>query len=169
MASAGSGSQSHLAGMRFLIASGTEAIHVPYKGGGASVAATVSNEAQFTVTPLAATLPFIRSGQLRALATAGSRRTTQLPELPTLSESALPGFQSTGWVGLLVPAGTPRPIVDRLNAAVVKVIAQPDTQEQLTRAGADPASSSPDEFSKLLRDEWDRFERVIKAAKLTID
>jgi len=169
MASAGNGSQSHLAGMRFLLASGTEAVHVPYKGGGASVAATVSNEAQFTMTPLAATLPFIRSGQLRALATAGASRSTQLPELPTLAESALPGFQSTGWVGLLVPRGTPKPIIERLNAAVVQVMQQPQTQEQLVRAGADPTSGTPEAFATLLREEWTRFERVIKAANIVID
>jgi tripartite-type tricarboxylate transporter receptor subunit TctC len=160
MASAGAGSQSHLAGVQFLQASGTDAIHVPYKGGGASVAATVTNEAQFTLTPLAATLPFIRSGQLRGLATAGPKRTTQTPDLPTMAESALPGFQSTGWVGLMAPRGTPRPITDRLYTTVVTA---------MLRAGADPASSTPAEFAALIRDEWNRFKAAIAAAKLSIE
>ena len=95
MASAGAGSQSHLAGVQFLLASGTDATHVPYKGGGASVAAVVSGEAQFTITPLAATMTFLRSGQLRALATAGAQRAAQLPDVPTLDEAGLKGFRST--------------------------------------------------------------------------
>ena len=169
MASAGAGSQSHLAGVRFQIASGTEAVHVPYKGGGASVTALVTNEAQFTLTPLAATLPFIRSGQLRALATAGPKRSTQLPELPTMAESGLQGFQSTGWVGLMVPRGTPQPIVDRLHAMATTTIKQPETQELLVRAGADPASSTPAEFASLIREEWTRFQAAIAAAKLAIE
>jgi tripartite-type tricarboxylate transporter receptor subunit TctC len=169
MASAGAGAQSHLAGMQFLLASGTEAVHVPYKGGGASVGAVVANEAQFTITPLAATLPFIRSGQLRALATAGQKRSTQLPDLPTLGESALPGFQSTGWIGVMVPTGTPRAVTDRLHASIVKVMAQADTQEQMLRAGADPVSSTPDEFARLIRAEWDRFKVAIEAAKLGVN
>ena len=169
MASAGAGSQSHLAGVQFLLASATDAVHVPYKGGGASVTATVTNEAQFTLTPLAATLPFIRSGQLRALATAGTKRSTQLPDLPTMAESALPGFQSTGWVGLMVPRGTPRPITDRLHATVVVAMKQPETQELMVRAGADPASSTPAEFARLISDEWTRFKAAIAAAKLSIE
>ncbi|MBC7778589.1 MAG: tripartite tricarboxylate transporter substrate binding protein [Proteobacteria bacterium] len=169
MASAGAGSQSHLAGVQFMLASGTDAVHVPYKGGGASVAATVSNEAQFTITPLAATLTFIRSGQLRALGTAGVKRSAQLPDSPTLGESALPGFQSTGWVGVLVPRGTPRPITERLHAAIVQVMKQLDTQEQMVRAGADPVWSTPEEFAKLIREEWDRFKLAITAAKLAIE
>ena len=169
MASAGAGSQSHLAGVQFLLASGTDAIHVPYKGGGASVTATVTNEAQFTLTPLAATLPFIRSGQLRGLATAGPKRTTQTPDLPTMAESALPGFQSTGWVGLMAPRGTPRPITDRLYTTVVTAMKQPETQELMLRAGADPASSTPAEFAALIRDEWNRFKAAIAAAKLSIE
>jgi tripartite-type tricarboxylate transporter receptor subunit TctC len=169
MASAGAGSQSHLAGVQFMLASGTDAVHVPYKGGGASVAAVLSNEAQFTLTPMAAVLPFLKSGQLRALASAGPKRTAQLPDLPTLAESALPGFVSTGWVGLLVPRGTPKPIVDRLYTTTVQVMKQSDTQELMVRAGADPAASTPAEFAALIRDEWDRFKVAIEAAKLAIE
>lgn len=166
MASAGTGSQSHLAGVQFVLASGTQAVHVPYKGGGASVSATVANESQFTLTPLAATLTFIRSGQLRALATAGTRRSTQLPDLPTLGESVLPGFTSTGWVGVMLPAATPRDVAQRLNAAIVKVMAQPDTQAMMLRAGADPVSSTPDEFAQLIRSEWDKFKVAVETARL---
>ncbi|MFN7752238.1 MAG: Bug family tripartite tricarboxylate transporter substrate binding protein [Pseudomonadota bacterium] len=169
MASAGAGSQSHLAGVQFLLASGTDATHVPYKGGGASVAAVVSGEAQFTITPLPATLTFIRSGQLRALATAGGQRAAQLAELPTLDEAGLKGFRSTGWVGLMVPSGTAAPLVGRLNEAVVKALADPATQEQVSRAGADPVSSTPQAFGQLIREEWDRLRQAVAAAKLAVD
>jgi tripartite-type tricarboxylate transporter receptor subunit TctC len=124
---------------------------------------------QFTITPLAATTSFIRSGQLRALATAGPKRTTQTPDLPTLGESTLPGFLSTGWVGVMVPARTPRAVTERLHATIVKVMAQPDTQEQIVRAGGDPVASSADEFARLIRAEWDRFKVAVEAAKLGID
>ncbi len=169
MASAGAGSQSHLAGVQFLLASGTDATHVPYKGGGASVAAVVSGEAQFTITPLPATLTFIRSGQLRALATAGGQRAAQLAELPTLDEAGLKGFRSTGWVGLMVPSGTAAPLIGRLNEAVVKALADPATQEQVSRAGADPVSSTPQAFGQLIREEWDRLRQAVAAAKLAVD
>jgi len=169
MASAGAGSQSHLAGVQFLLASGTDATHVPYKGGGASVAAVVSGEAQFTITPLPATLTFIRSGQLRALATAGAARTSQLPDIPTLDEAALPGFRSTGWVGLMVPAGTPATLVQRLNEAVVKALRDSGTQEQMSRAGADAVSSTPQAFGQLIRDEWNRLRKAVASAKLSVE
>ena len=169
MASAGAGSQSHLAGVQFLLASGADATHVPYKGGGASVAAVVSGEAQFTITPLPATLTFIRSGQLRALATAGAQRTAQLTDVPTLDEAGLKGFRSTGWVGLMVPSGTAAPRVRRLNEAVVRALSDAATQEQISRAGADPVSSTPQAFGQLIREEWDRLRQAVTAAKLAID
>lgn len=166
MASAGAGSQSHLAGVQLMLAAGTEATHVPYKGGGLSVGSVVANESQFTFTPVAATIQFIRSGQLRALATAGTARSTQLPELPTLGEAALPGFQSTGWVGVMVPRGTPQAVSRRMHALIVQVMNQPETRALIAKAGADPVSSSPEEMGKFIREEWDRFGVAVKAAKL---
>jgi tripartite-type tricarboxylate transporter receptor subunit TctC len=169
MANAGAGAQSHLAGVQLMLAAKTDATHVPYKGGGASVGATVANESQFTFTPIAATMPFIRSGQLRALATAGNARSTQLPDLPTLGEGALPGFQSTGWVGVMVTRGTPKQVSDRLYALIQQVMKQADTRELIVRAGADPMTSTPAEFGKFIREEWERFNVAVKAAKLAPD
>lgn len=169
MASAGSGAQSHLAGVQLMLAARTDATHVPYKGGGASVAAVIANESQFTFTPIAATIPFIRSGQLRALATAGTARSTQLPDLPTLGEGTLPGFQSTGWVGMMTPRGTPKAINDRLYALMMQVMKQPDTRELIVRAGADPVTSTPEEFGKFIRSEFESFRAAVKAAKLVAE
>ncbi len=169
MASAGSGAQSHLAGVQLMLAARTESTHVPYKGGGASVGAVVANESQFTFTPIAATIPFIRSGQLRALATAGTARSTQLPDLPTLNEGALPGFQSTGWVGMMTPRGTPKAVNDRLLALIHQVMKQADTRELIVRAGADPVTSTPEEFGKFIRSEYESFRAAVKAAKLAAE
>jgi tripartite-type tricarboxylate transporter receptor subunit TctC len=169
MASAGSGSQSHLAGVQLMLAARTESTHVPYKGGGASVGAVVANESQFTFTPIAATIPFIRSGQLRALATAGTARSTQLPDMPTLNEGALPGFQSTGWVGVMTPRGTPKAVNDRLLTLIHQVMKQADTRELIVRAGADPVTSSPEEFGKFIQSEFESFRAAVRAAKLAVE
>lgn len=169
MASAGAGSQSHLAGVQFMLALGTETTHVPYKGGGASVAAVIANESQFTITPLPAVLTHVKSGRLRALGTGGERRSTQLPEVPTIAEAGLPKFQSTGWIGLMAPRGLPQPVFGKVRAALVQAMKQPDTREQIERQGGDPVVSSPEEFAKFIREEWDRFGQAIRAAKLKVE
>ncbi len=169
MASAGAGSQSHLAGVQFMLALGTETTHVPYKGGGASVAAVIANESQFTITPLPAVLTHVKSGRLRALGTGGERRSTQLPEVPTIAEGGLPKFQSTGWIGLMAPRGLPQPVFGKVRAALVQAMKQPDTREQIERQGGDPVVSSPEEFAKFIREEWDRFGQAIRAAKLKVE
>ena len=169
MASAGAGAQSHLAGVQFVLLAGIDAVHVPYKGGGASVAAVIANESQFTITPLPATLSHIKSGRLRALGTGGDKRSLQLPDVPTIAEAGVKGYQSTGWIGLLAPKGTPKPILDKLHATLVKVMNQPDTRELVERQGAEAVASTPAEFAKFIREEWDRFGQAIKAAKLKVE
>jgi tripartite-type tricarboxylate transporter receptor subunit TctC len=169
MASAGAGSQSHLAGVQFLLLTGTQAVHVPYKGGGASVAAVFAGEAQFTITPLPATIAHVRSGRLRALGVGGEKRSPQLPELPTIAEAGVPGYQSTGWVGLMAPHGLPKPVFDKLYAAFLKTMAQPETRELIDRQGGEPVTSTPQEFAKFIREEWNRFGAAIKAANLQVE
>jgi tripartite-type tricarboxylate transporter receptor subunit TctC len=169
MASAGAGTQSHLAGIQFLVLAGIDAVHVPYKDGGASVASVMANEAQFVISPLPAVLPHVRSGRLRALGTGGDKRSKQLPDVPTISEAGLPGYQSTGWSGLQGPTGIPRTILDKLNATLAKVMNQPDTREQIERQGAEPVTSTPAEFASFIREEWDRFGPAIKAAGLKVE
>ena len=169
MASAGAGSQSHLASLQFALPTGIEFVHIPYKGGGASVAAVVANESQFTLTPLPGVYSFIKSGRLRVLATGGEKRSPQLPEVPTIAEAGVPGFQSTGWAGLLAPHATPAPILGKIHAALIKVMNQPDTRELIERQGADPVTSTPAEFGRFIREEWDRFGQAIKAAKLKVE
>lgn len=169
MASAGAGSQSHLAGVQLMLAIGAEATHVPYKGGGASVAAVIANESQLTITPLPAVLAHVKAGRLRALGTGGERRSTQLPDVPTIAEAGLPKFQSTGWIGLMAPKGLPQPIFGKVRVALVQAMKQPDTREQIERQGGDPVVSTPEEFAKFIREEWDRFGGAIRAANLKVE
>jgi len=167
MASAGLGSQSHLAGVQFLLLAGIDVVHVPYKDGGASVTALIANQAQFTITPLPATLPHVRAGRLRAIATGGDARAAQLPEVPTMVEAGVAGYQSTGWNGLLAPVKVSRSIVQQIASAVARVIAQPEMRDQFERQGAEARSTTPVEFASFMRDEWDRYAKVIKAAGIT--
>lgn len=169
MASAGAGSQSHLAGVQLMLAIGVDTTHVPYKGGGASVAAVIANESQFTITPLPAVLTHVKSGRLRALGTGGERRSTQLPDVPTIAEGGLPKFQSTGWIGLMAPRGLPQPVFGKVRAALTQAMKQPDTREQIERQGGDPVVSTPEEFAKFIREEWDRFGQAIRAARLKVE
>lgn len=165
-ANAGSGTQSHLAGVLFAHAAGIDVVHVPYKGGGASVTATITGESPVTLTPAPAVLGHVRAGRLRALASGGAKRSPLTPEIPTLAESGLPGFVSTGWIGFLAPRATPQPILDKLHAVVVKAVSDPETARQMEKAGGDPETLPPAEFVKFMKEEWERFGQAIRIANL---
>lgn len=169
MASAGTGTQSHLASVQFLLMAGIDAAHVPYRGGGAMVTALLANESQFNVTPLPGVLGHVQSGRLRVLGTGGSARSTQLPEVPTLAEAGVAGYQSSGWSGLLAPRRVPKPVVDKLHATLTKVASLSDTREQIARQGADVVVSQPAAFDAFLRGEWARYAVAIQAAKLLVE
>ena len=166
MANAGSASQSHLACVLFTHMAGIDVVHVPYKGGGASVTALIANESQVTITPAPAVLSHVRAGRLRALAQAGSKRSPLMPDLPTVSESGVPGYFSSGWMGLMAPAKTPKAILDKLHSTLVKVVGMPATRELFERQGADPVTSTPAEFKKFVAEEYARFSQAIKLANL---
>lgn len=166
VASAGSGTQSHLAGVALAMALGIDVIHVPYKGGGPAVAAVIAGESQVAMTPAPAVMSHVRSGRLRALGSGGATRSPGTPELATLIESGVPGFVSTGWFGLLAPKSTPRPIISKLHETLVRAVNDPATGKQMENAGGDPVTNSPAEFSALLDEEWKRFGAAIKAANL---
>ncbi|MDP1716890.1 MAG: tripartite tricarboxylate transporter substrate-binding protein, partial [Burkholderiales bacterium] len=167
MANAGSGFQSHLAGVLFTHMAKIDVLHVPYKGG-ASLTAVIANEAQFTIAPGPALMGHVRGGRLRALATGGEKRSILTPELPTITESGVPGFVSTGWAGVMAPRKTPKPILDKLHATLLKVIADPLTRELLERQGGEPVTSTPAEFAAFIAKEHDRFRSAIKIAKLDV-
>ena len=169
MASAGAGSTSHLAGVMFTTLAGINSVHVPYKGGGPSVAATVAGEAQWVFTPIAGPLPHVKSGRLRALAVGGVRRSPSAPEIPTVAESGLPGYNSSGWNGIMGPRGMPQTVVARLHEAIVKALTAGDLREQFAIQGAETISNTPAQFAQHIRDEYVRFGRAVKDAGLKLE
>lgn len=165
-ASGGNGTGIHLAGELFKMTAGVNIVHVPYKGAGPGMTALLANEVDLMFNGLAPAIPHVKSGKLKGLAVGGAKRSSLLPELPTVSEASGLAFNTTGWYGILVPAKTPRPIVSRLHAATVKALASPTVKDTLARQGVESVGSTPDEFSRLIRDEWVKWEKVIKAAGL---
>jgi tripartite-type tricarboxylate transporter receptor subunit TctC len=166
MASAGVASSSHLAGLLLTSLADARALHVPYKGAGASVLAVISGEAHWTFTPMQGPLPHVRAGKLRALAVGGATRSAALPDVPTVAESGIPEYFSGTWYGVMVPKGTPAAVVERLHAATLKTMAAPEMREQIGNQGADARTSSPAEFTRFVREEYERIAKVVKLAGL---
>lgn len=168
MASAGPGSQSHLAGVMLQLAGNFTSVHVPYKGGGPSVTAVMAGESQWTITPASSTVGPARSGRLRAIAHSLPKRTPLLEGIPTVAET-IPGFSYSAWVGVLVPKGTPRPVADKLRAALLRTVALPEVKEGFGKQGAEVASDTPEEFREVVRAEIENMRKVVKAADLKIE
>ena len=168
-ASSGSGSSAHLAGELFSNLAGIKMTHVPYKGGGPAVIALLGGQVSvgFATTP--SVINHVKSGKLRGLAVTGARRSPSSPELPTVSESGLPGFEVVGWYGLLVPSGTSREIVSRLHAESVKLLKLPDVKERLDATGFEPIGTTPDEFGAYIRSEVEKWAKVVKASGIRAD
>ena len=163
-ASAGIGSFQHLSGELFKLKSGTDIVHVPYKGGGPAMLAVIAGEDQVMFSSIVQTVPSIQSGQLRALATGGEQRSPILPDLPTISESGVPGYVATNWWGVVAPQGTPAPIIDKLHAAVAEVLKSADTKKYLDNEGAAPVAMSSAEFGKFIQDEIAKWGPVVQKA-----
>jgi tripartite-type tricarboxylate transporter receptor subunit TctC len=166
MASAGIGSASHLAGVLFNAVTGIQALHVPYRGGAAAVAALISSEAQYLVTPLSATIGHIRAGRLKVLGVGGEARARQLPDVPTMEEAGIKGYRSTGWNGIFTPRGTPPAATARLVEALNTVYSNPALLDQILRAGVEPGLMTGAAFTKFMREEMARFGAAAKAANL---
>ncbi len=168
MASAGAGSQSHLSGTYFLQAAKFESLHVPYKGGGPSVASVIAGESQWTLTPAAAVMSFVNSGRLRALGHSLPKRTALLGDMPAIAET-VPGFDYSGWQGFMVPKGTPKPIIDKLRAAIIKAANLPETKSLLAAQGTEVVTGTPQEFRKVVQDSMAANRLVVKAVGLKAD
>ena len=165
MSSAGIGSSSHLAGVMFTSLAGIDTVHVPYKGGGPMAAAVVGGEAQWLIAPAASVMGQIKAGRLRALALSSKQRSPLMPDLPTIDEAGVPGYEYTSWNGVFAPKGTPRAIIKTLHAAIQKVLAEPDLKQQFANQGLAPlGSASPEEFGKFFRADFDRIAKLVKLA-----
>jgi len=169
MASPGVGSAGHLAGVLLTTMAGVRSLHVPYKSAGASIISVVGNESQWTFSPIGAPLPHVRAGRLRALAVGGDKRAPQVPDVPTAAEAGVAGYYSSSWAGVVVPRGTPPAIINKLNAAIVKVLSTAEVREQFLAQGAEALPTTPEEFARFIRADYDRIAKVVKVAGLTAD
>jgi tripartite-type tricarboxylate transporter receptor subunit TctC len=166
--SSGAGGTPHLAVEYFKLLSGVDIVQVPYKGAGPMTTDLIGGQISMTITGIPALLPHVKTGRLRALAVSTSKRLAVLPDLPTIAEAALPGYEATTWYGLLAPAGTPKELIARLNDAIVRSIKQPEVAERLAGEGADVVFNSPEEFAAYIRSEIARWEKVIRRAGITL-
>jgi tripartite-type tricarboxylate transporter receptor subunit TctC len=167
-ASAGVGSSNHLALVLFGMLSGAKISHVPYKGAAPAVAAVMGGHVAMTFVPIAAALPPLRAGKLRALGVTAKKRSAALPNVPTIDEAGVKGYEAAGWNGLLAPHATPREIVAKINAAAVDSLRGGKVREILQSSGADAVGSSPEEFARFLESEIAKWGKVIRAAGITM-
>jgi tripartite-type tricarboxylate transporter receptor subunit TctC len=166
--SAGNGSGTHLAMELLLMSQSMDLVHVPFKGTGPALTALLGNQISVFFSTYASALPHVKSERLRAYAVTSSKRTTTLPEVPTVAESGVPGYEYSTWYGLLAPAGVPKPTIDTLSQATMSVLRMPDVRKRYLSQGMDPVPNTPEEFSKLIRSEMEKWGKVVKAAKLPL-
>ncbi len=162
--SSGIGSGAHFAAEKFRIAAGIEVLHIPYKGGADAINDTVAGRLAFTFNTLSLALPYIRDGRLTVLGVSSSRRSSLLPEVPTIAESGLPGFEFTFWNGLWAPAGTPTAITEQIARDLAQVVATADVRERLSRLGAEPMAMTPKEFSRFVESEIEAAQRIVRVS-----
>jgi tripartite-type tricarboxylate transporter receptor subunit TctC len=165
-ATGGTGSQPHLAGEQFRLTLGLDLVHIPFGGGGPAVAAVVAGHAPIGFNALTPVVPQVKEGKLRALAVTSKTRSQILPEVPTMTEAGYPDIEGDSWVGILVPAGTPKEIVGVLYREIAKIIALPEMKEHLAALGFEPVVSAPDEFGRQIGAEIETWGRVIRAANI---
>ena len=167
-ASAGPGTPYHLAGELFKTMTGTDILHVPHKNSGEARNDVMGGHVQIMFDAVTAMKGNIDAGQVRALGTTGDKRSTVLPDVPTMSEAGVPGYETTIWLGIMAPKGTPQDIVDRLNAEITKIMAKPAIREAWAKQGAVPMTMSPAEFDAFLRRDIDKWAKVIQQAGIKV-
>jgi tripartite-type tricarboxylate transporter receptor subunit TctC len=168
--SVGNGSLGHLAMIVVQQSGGFRVTHVPYKGGGPMMTDVMGKQCELGIASVAALFANVKGGKLRALAVTGEKRSAVMPDVPTLAEQGFPGFSAYAWWGILAPAGTPKPIVDKFNAELAKIVSQPDVRKQLAETqGMDLVASSPEALQKFVAGEMDRWGKVVKANNVRAD
>ena len=168
VASNGSGTTSHLSIEMLRQLAGVDVTHIPYKGGGPAITAMLTGEVDFTFATALAAQPHIKSGRVRPLAVTTGKRSSTFPDLPTM-DSLYPGFESDNWYAMFLPAGTPREIVTKLNAEIVRALKAPDVHDFITREGGDPVGSTPEDLAKYFRREVEKYAKIIKAGNITAE
>jgi tripartite-type tricarboxylate transporter receptor subunit TctC len=168
MATAGIGSQSHLSGVLLMSMAGFDSLAVPHKGGGPSVNSVIAGQTHWTITPAPAVMAFVKNGRLRAIGQSLPRRSAMLGDIPPVADT-VPGYDYSGWAGLVAPKDTPKPVVDKVNAALARTLAMADVRDGLAKQGAEILEGSPEDFRKFLAQDQASTIKVIKAAKLQAD
>ncbi len=168
-ASSGNGTSIHMSGAMFTQMTGTDILHVPYKGSGPAVTDLLAGVTNMMFDNIPSSLPHIKAGKLRAIATTGAKRDPALPDVPTIAESGVPGYESGVWFGLMAPAKTPRPIIDKLNAAAVKATQAPNFRKRMTDLGYNIIPGTPEEMAKMIQDETKRWTPIVKASGAKVD
>jgi len=162
--SSGTGAASHLSAELFKAMAGVDLLHVPYKGTGQALTDLLAGHVNLMFAPSQTVMPYVHAGKLKALAVTGSKRSETLPDLPTVAESGLPGYEALGWFGLLAPAATPKATVTKLSAEANRVLAMSDVREKMLGLGADPAGNTPGEFARFIRDDQAKWSKLMKEA-----
>ena len=167
--SGGNGSPQHVAMEAFKAATGTYLVHIPYRGATQAALDVISNQVQVHFSAVSIVLPYIRAGKMRALGVPSAARSSLLPDVPTMAEAGVPGFEWRTWASIVVPAGTPKPIVDRLNAEVVKAVNSPDVRDKLIAQGLEPVGSRPETVTQWTQDGLKRMSGIVKRAGITAE
>ncbi|MDH4181274.1 MAG: tripartite tricarboxylate transporter substrate binding protein [Betaproteobacteria bacterium] len=167
--SGSNGSAGHLAGELFKVDTGTDVQHIPYKGGAPALQALLAGETQFMFDNLANAMAQVKGGRVRAIAVTTAQRSKLAPDLPTMAEAGMPGFDISTWFGLLAPAGTPPEVVAKWNAELVRALNSPDVREKMLAQGAEPAPTTPAEFAAFIAMERDKYARIVKASGAKVD
>jgi tripartite-type tricarboxylate transporter receptor subunit TctC len=167
--SSGTGTGSHLSGELFKYMTGTQWVHVPYKGGGPGITALLGGEVQLYFATIVSVLPHIRANRLRGIAVTTAKRSPAAPDTPTIAESGVPGYDHGPWNGMFAPAKTPKALLARISGQVAKIVHSPDAKNVLNTEGADPVGNAPEEFSAIVKSEIAKWAKVIKAAGIKVD
>jgi len=167
--SAGAGTAHHLIGEMFKLKAGVDLVHVPYKGSSPAVADLLSGQVQLMFDTVTSGLPQVKAGKTRALAVTTAKRSSALPDVPSLSETVLPGFDVGTWFGILAPAATPPDITAKLNAEIVKIVSNPDVRKQLLEMGSEPVANTQAQMAAQIKSELDQFESLARQIKLTVE
>jgi tripartite-type tricarboxylate transporter receptor subunit TctC len=168
-ASSGTGTPYHMAGELFKAMAGVDIVHVPHKGSAEARTSVMSGQVEMMMDAITTMAPIAKSGRVRALATTGEKRSGVMPEVPTVSEAGLKGYEATIWLGLMAPAGTPKPVVDRLNAEVTKIVGRPDVKKTWNEQGAEPMAMSVSQFESYLKDDVAKWAKIVKISGARTD